>query len=67
MAKCCDKSVTVYIVCTAHGFCGEQHGETFARQMLSDADISMANQQDAEIIKSLGQEYVDTVNRLTCE
>ncbi|MEZ8198334.1 hypothetical protein [Vibrio splendidus] len=67
MAKCCDKSVTIYIVCTAHGFCGEQHGEDFARKMLSDAGISMANQQDAEIIQSLGQEYIDTVNRLTGE
>ncbi|EKF9638135.1 hypothetical protein [Vibrio vulnificus] len=67
MAKCCDKSVTTYIVCTAHDFCGEQHGEDFARKMLSEAGISMANQQDAAIIKSLGQQYVDTVNRLTGE
>ncbi|AHJ02699.1 hypothetical protein D5E87_21850 [Vibrio parahaemolyticus] len=65
MKKCCGKTVTTYIVCTAHEFCGEQHGEDFARKMLNEAGIKMANKKDAEIIKSLGQQYVDTVNRLT--
>lgn len=65
MAKCCDKKLTIYIVCTAHEFSSEQFGEDFARTMLKDAGISMSNKQDAEVIKSLGQQYVDTVNRLT--
>lgn len=67
MAKCCDKSLTTYIVCTAHEFCGEQHGEDFARKMLTDAGISMRNANDAEIITSLGEQYIDTVKRLTGE
>ncbi|MGF1827533.1 hypothetical protein [Vibrio splendidus] len=65
MAKCCDNKVTTYIVCTAHGFTGEQFGDDFARRMLVDAGISMSNENDAEVIKSLGQHYVDTVKRLT--
>lgn len=67
MIKCCDKSVTTYIVCTAHEFCGEQYGEDFARKMIIEAGISMQNADDAQLIKSLGQQYVDTVNRLTGE
>lgn len=65
MAKCCDKKVTTYIVCTAHGFTGEQFGDNFARRMLVEAGISMSNEKDAEVISSLGKQYIDTVNRLT--
>lgn len=67
MAKCCDANLTTYIVCTAHEFCGEQYGEDFARTMISGAGISMENEQDAKIIKSLGKQYVETIKRLTGE
>lgn len=67
MTKCCDKSLTIYIVCTVHELCGEQYGEDFARKMLTDAGISMRNANDAEIITSLGEQYIDTVKRLTGE
>ncbi|MCY9866441.1 hypothetical protein OTK49_28280 [Vibrio coralliirubri] len=65
MPKCCDKILTSYIVCTAHEFCREQYGEDFARNMLKDAGISMSNEDDAEIITSLGEQYIETVKRLT--
>lgn len=67
MAKCCDKAITTYIVCTAHEFCGEHGGEDFARKMIKDAGISMKNKNDAKIIKGLGEQYIETVNKLNFE
>ncbi|EOW9224809.1 hypothetical protein ACN26P_003341 [Vibrio cholerae] len=60
-----DDDVTRYIVCTAHHFCGEQHGEDFARRMLLEAGVSMENANDARVVASLGDDYVETVRRLT--
>ncbi|EOX1508473.1 hypothetical protein ACPD0N_003140 [Vibrio cholerae] len=59
-----DDDVTRYIVCTAHHFCGEQHGEDFARRMLLEAGVSMENANDARVVASLGDDYVETVRRL---
>lgn len=67
MANCCDKTLTTYIVSTAYGFCGEQHGEEFARRLILEAGISLKNKDDAKEINKLGEDYVAMVRRFTSE
>lgn len=65
MASCCDGAVTRYIIVTAFGFLGEQHGEDFARRLITEAGITLDNEEDAKIIDGLGEEFREMVKALT--
>ncbi|EGR4213937.1 hypothetical protein DDN60_15485 [Vibrio cholerae] len=65
MSNCCNLALTRFIVATAMGFCGEQHGEDFARRLIIDAGISLENEEDAKVIDELGDEFRDMVKRFT--
>ncbi|WP_390240888.1 hypothetical protein [Vibrio sp. R78045] len=65
MASCCDVAVTRFILVTAFGFLGEQHGEDFARRLICEAGISLDNKDDAKIIADLGDEFLKMVKALT--
>lgn len=54
MSKCCEDSVTTYVIATALGFRGEQYGDNFCRRMIVEAGISLI--RDKKIIDKFGED-----------
>ncbi|QAY01843.1 hypothetical protein ValSw41_23 [Vibrio phage ValSw4_1] len=56
------RALTSYIVCTALEFTRQQGGKEFARQMILDAGIDMANEWDRVVIEQISLDHVKLVN-----